>query len=100
MLTQNKREELAEVYGRIRLLVRRQLDSFQTVTSYRWREWNQFWAWVVGGVLLLIAELLQASAPLTLGSVGRMGMVSLLGGILAPVAKDLVDALASFKSRG
>jgi len=101
-LQQREREELAELYGRLRLLVRRQLDSFQTVTAYRWREWNQFWAWALGAVLLLAAQwiqALQAGAQQTLATFGWMVLVSLAGGILAPVAKDLVDALASFKAR-
>jgi hypothetical protein len=95
------REELAEVYARIRLLMRRQLDSFQTITSYRWKEWNQFWAWLVGGVLLMLAQLIQAAqegTELTPVSIVTMGVVSLAGGILAPIAKDLVDALAKVKT--
>jgi hypothetical protein len=98
-----QRAELAEVYARIRLLMRRQLDSFQTITAYRWKEWNQLWAWIVGGVLLMLAQLIQADqTPSTLSwqQLGLMGVVSLAGGILAPIAKDLVDALGKVKSGG
>lgn len=101
-----QRQELAEVYARIRLLMRRQLDSFQTITSYRWKEWNQLWAWAVGALLLLAAQLLQAwqvgqpVQDLTAFRILTMVAFSLAGGILAPIAKDLVDALAKVKSGG
>lgn len=95
-----RREEMAEVYARVRLLMRRQLDSFQTVTSYRWKEWNQFWSWLVGGVLLMLAQVIQAGAVTSGWQLVTMGVVSLAGGILAPVAKDLVDALAKVKTGG
>lgn len=90
------RDAGAAAYGRIRLLVRRQLDAFQTVTAYRWREWNQWWAWLVGALLMLAAQLLRTPAADPLAMV----LVSLAGGILAPVAKDLVDALGKVKSGG
>lgn len=90
------RDKGAAAYGRIRLLVRRQLDGFQTVTAYRWREWNQWWAWLVGALLMMAAQLMQAPG----GNLATMVLLSLAGGILAPVAKDLVDALGKVKSPG
>lgn len=101
------RDKGAAAYSRIRLLVRRQLDSFQTVTTFRWREWNQWWAWVVGAVLMFIAQILQIlqilqspvdAAQIDAGRLVIIVVVSLAGGILAPVAKDLVDALGKAKS--
>jgi len=90
------REQGAAAYTRVRLLVRRQLDSFQTVTAYRWREWNQWWAWLVGAVLMMAAQLMQSPG----GNLATMVLLSLAGGVLAPVAKDLVDALGKVKSGG
>jgi hypothetical protein len=96
--------ELADIYGRLRLLVRRQLDSFQTVTAFRWREINQLWAIILGALLLFLAQALQfvtaASGDFSLWSFGKILVSSLLGGMLAPVAKDLVDGLARVKSGG
>ena len=100
-------KHLADVYGRIRLLMRRQLDSFQTVTSFRWHEFNQKWAIILGAVLMGIAQIMvlvrhsqDASFSIDLSTIGQLVLVSLLGGVLAPVAKDLVDALAKVKSGG
>ena len=107
----------AERYGRIRLLVRRQLDAFQGVTSSRWDELNQFWAIVVGAVILLIAQLMTAdptapglSGPLVSIAMGwhaawqgehpsitAILLRSLLGGVLAPVAKDILNAIANIR---
>ena len=92
------RKALGELYGRIRLLVRRQLDAFQTVTAYRWREWNQLYSWVLGFVLMFVAQILSSeTTDLPLPAWWKVVAVSLLGGLLAPVAKDIVDALAKIK---
>jgi hypothetical protein len=91
-------KELGDLYGRIRLLVKRQLDSFQTVTTYRWREWNQMSAVLLGAALMFIAQLRMAGGQPSYDWVG-MVLVSVLGGMLAPVAKDLVDALGSMKTK-
>jgi len=90
-------ERQAALYGRIKLLTRRQLDAFQTVTDYRWREWNQFAAWLLGFSLMLIALSLTPTSAKSVLSLFDMIIVSLFGGIFAPVAKDLVSALAKLK---
>lgn len=84
---------LAEVHSRLRLLMKRQLDSFQTITGFRWRESNQFAA-TVGGAVLLFAVQAVGETKVDLLS---MFATSALGGFLAPVAKDLVDALSKVK---
>lgn len=97
-LEESDRKALGELYGRIRLLVRRQLDAFQTVTAYRWREWNQLYSWILGFVLMLIAQVITAeTSGKAYPAWYMLFSVSMLGGLLAPVAKDLVDALAKIK---
>lgn len=98
-----RQARMAELYGRIRLLVKRQLDSFQTVTSYRWDELNQLWAIIVGAIILYVAQLtqwIQSGDPaihrLSLEHL-KIACVSLLGGVLAPIAKDLISALSNIK---
>lgn len=97
---------MAELYGRIRLLVKRQLDSFQTVTSYRWDELNQLWAIVVGAIILYAAQLIATNTngvvtATTFGFLSiahlKIACLSLLGGVLAPIAKDLISALSDIK---
>jgi hypothetical protein len=93
--------EASAVYARMQLLVKRQLDSFQTITAYRWREWNQLVAWGLGFALLLVGQQfpeLSDGKPLDPGWPDLV--VAVAGGILAPVAKDLVDALRRVKSGG
>jgi hypothetical protein len=107
----------SDLYGRIRLLMRRQLDAFQGVTSNRWDEMNQLWAVLVGAAILLSAQFVSLQhvlAPksdlmpwadlcagasyawehgLTFGIV----LKAALGGALAPIAKDLLSSLTSLK---
>jgi hypothetical protein len=106
----------ADRYGRIRLLVRRQLDAFQVVTSNRWDELNQMWAIIVGAVILLLAQLISAHVAKPVGLAHPLQAIydgwnyydaadqlvgvcilSLLGGVLAPIAKDLVSSLSQIK---
>jgi hypothetical protein len=109
------RKVIADRYTRLKQLVRRHLDSFQIVTAMRWREWNQLWAFVVGVVLLFLAQwmtlpsrtewALFSPSTWVLPDVSgwtlfKMIVSSLLGGMLAPVAKDLVDALSQVKKSG
>ena len=96
--TQGRAKELTDVYGRVRLLVKRQLDSFQTVTSYRWREGNQLCAVVLGAVLMFAAQVWSTRTEPSHDWV-NMTLISVLGGMLAPIAKDLVDALGNMKSK-
>lgn len=90
----------ADRYARMQLLIRRQLDSFQTVTAFRWREWNQLSAWGLGCVILLVAQLLTLPDEATPGHVALALVMALAGGVLAPVAKDLVEALRRVKTGG
>lgn len=110
---EQQRKEVADRYTRLKQTVRRHLDSFQIVTAMRWREWNQLAAVLVGAVLLLAAQLLALGHADT-GHNGweqlaeqfgthpwlwiKVPVVALFGGMLAPVAKDLVDALRKVKS--
>ncbi len=113
-VTDQQRKEIADRYTRLKQTVRRHLDSFQIVTALRWREWNQLTAVIVGAVLLLLAQFVE------LGHDGgqswdwdvmanhfdkdhwflwlKIPIVSIFGGMLAPVAKDLVDALRKVKT--
>ena len=109
--TQNNQAQ-SERYARIRLLMRRQLDAFQGVTSSRWDELNQLWAVVVGAVVLLLAQVMTLDttgpglsdpiAAITGGfSYAREHHMllaafirSALGGALAPIAKDVISAIS------
>jgi hypothetical protein len=95
-------KEQAERFARLRQLVKRRLDGFQLYTGDRWASWNQFAANIVGfvvmlGVLLYLRWSSQ-NVPFSVGALAhsfgpRMLLISLLGGIFSPVAKDLVTAL-------
>ena len=106
------RKDTAERYTRIKQQVRRHLDSFQIVSTLRWREWNLRAMAVVGAVWMLALQLLALAhmpdgswkpvgdfvaqlSPLTMT---KLLLVAAFGGALAPVVKDLIDSLR--KGRG
>lgn len=84
----------ADTYTRLRQFIRRRLDAFQLTTGYQWQTANQI-ASVVLGAVLLGGSLLYLDGA----KVGWLLIpVSLAGGFLAPVAKDLVLALKRVRS--
>ena len=93
-------KDQADAYSRLRQLVRRRLDAFQLVTSYRWQTGNQIASVALGAGLLFgsLAYLAREKPPQT--KLQWLGLVvtSLLGGIMAPAAKDLVIALKKTRS--
>jgi hypothetical protein len=84
-------KDKADAFARLRQIFKRKLDSFQLYTEQRWASYNQFAANVVGA-LVMAAALTSLRASLKL-SVPGIVFLSLFGGILSPVAKDLVSAL-------
>lgn len=91
----------ADLYARLSQVVKRKLDAFQLYTGDRWRNANQLWANVVGAFVLLVTLLwIKANAgDETTGlTYGVIFLISLFGGILAPLAKDVVVALQRVRS--
>jgi hypothetical protein len=89
----------ADTYARLQQAARHKIDAFQTYTDERWTNWNQRRANVVGA-LVLAAALLASAAP-ELGSGGallKLLFFSALGGILSPIAKDIVTALGKVRA--
>jgi hypothetical protein len=88
----------ADRFARLRQVTKRKLDGFQIYASDRWASWNQLWANAVGIVALFGILVWINTRPGTV-SVGWLNIAffSLFGGILAPVAKDLVSALKRVK---
>jgi hypothetical protein len=90
----------AELYARLHQIVKRRLDGFQLYTKQRWVNWNQLTANIVGA-LVLFAGLLWSSVDMKYPpSLAAMIAMSLLGGVLAPVAKDMVAALQKVRQGG
>ncbi len=87
----------ADTYARVRQLIRRRLDAFQLTAAYRWQTLNQFASVTLGAVLLFLSLLWQRPAK---ANVAVLILASVLGGFLAPVAKDLVMALKRVRSGG
>ncbi len=91
-------KEHAERFARLRQIVKRKLDGFQLYTGDRWGSWNQTAANALGIVTMFIVLIwLQRNSAVASISFPTLIIFSLLGGILSPVAKDLVSALKRVK---
>jgi hypothetical protein len=91
-------KEHAERFARLRQIVKRRLDGFQLYTGDRWASWNQTAANALGIVTMFIVLIwLQRNSAVASISLPSLVVFSLLGGILSPVAKDLVTALKRVK---
>jgi len=91
-------KEHADRFARLRQIVKRKLDGFQVYASDRWASWNQTAANLVGIVALFLV-LIWVKHTSQSDSPGYLTIVvlSLFGGILSPLAKDLVSALKRVK---
>ncbi len=99
--TDDERKQMADLYTRVKQAVRKHLDSFQIVTAHRWANWNQLAGVVLGGILLFLAQLFahnNSCRELAVESWVQLIIISIFGGILSPVAKNLVSALRSVKN--
>jgi len=90
----------ADTYSRLRQLIRRRLDALQLTARYRWQSLNQITSVALGAVLLFVANVMQLGWTIPSGKFWELVLVSILGGVVAPVAKDLVMALKQVRSSG
>ena len=81
--------------ARLDHFVARRLDAFQTVTEYQWARWNQIISVIGAAAFLMYLLYTTAGGDLT----WRMVVVALFGGMIAPLAKDLVEALSGLRAR-
>lgn len=85
----------AQARARLGNLVSRKLDVLQNEIEFAWARLNQLWSVAGGGTLLAWVLLNQKPHP----SLELVVLLSLLGGLVAPFAKDVVSALTSLRAR-
>ena len=79
--------------ARLENLAQRKLDAFQTRTEYMWARNNQYVAVFAAGVFIFFA-LYNG-----LGDLLQVAVLSAVGGMVAPVSKDVVTALTNLRAR-
>ena len=90
--------ESAQARARLGNLVTRKLDAFQTRVEYRWARINQISAIVFGSAIFYFA--LINTKGLGLGTpYFTLFALSILAGLFAPFAKDVVVALTGLRTR-
>ena len=90
-------KEHADRFARLRQIVKRKLDGFQLYAGDSWAAWNQTVANIVGIVALFLILIWVKSTSATSPGYLTIVVLSLFGGILSPIAKDLVSALKRVK---
>lgn len=97
---QQESESRAAQQARVRLgnLIARRLDMFQNRTQYRWARLNQFFSIAIGAALTAyaLASTSKVDSPRDLLA---LVLLSLLAGMLAPFAKDVVAAIGGLRAR-
>ena len=103
-----------EARQRVIHYVTRRLENLQTRTSLRWARVNQLASVVLGAVLLwfvsesLLIEWSKHFGTVRLPQLGlpdavqqylTRGLISVLGGLVAPFSKDVVNALTGLRTR-
>lgn len=89
-----------EAKNRVATHIQRTLDGFQIMQEYRWKHWNQVWAFWLNFAFVMIVLLVNSyRAGGYRTDTPAYVLVAILGGFAAPVAKDLVSALEALKGR-
>ncbi len=97
---QHEADGRAAQQARVRLgnLIARRLDTFQNRTQYRWARGNQAASIIAGAALSAYALTRTTTATEPRDYVALIGL-SLLAGMLAPFAKDVVAAVSGLRAK-
>ena len=91
----------SELYTRLHQLAKRKLDRLQLQLTYRWTNLNQLYANALGGATLFITLVwINRSNTMHPDDYWIIFIVSIIGGILSPIAKDMISWLQKVKTRG
>lgn len=91
----------SDLYTRLHQLAKRKLDRLQLQLTYRWTNLNQLFAIVLGGIILFITLVwINRNETMHLDDFLIILSASTIGGILSPVAKDMISWLQKVKTRG
>lgn len=89
----------SDLYTRLHQLAKRKLDRLQLQLTYRWANLNQLYANAIGSVVLFITLLwINRNEDMQVRDFLLIFLVSTIGGILSPVAKDMISWLQKVKS--
>ncbi|MCA2998818.1 MAG: hypothetical protein ING75_09485 [Rhodocyclaceae bacterium] len=93
---------IADRFAMLNKFVKRELDGLQLRANYAWARWNQGFSVSMGTAILFGSLLYTHSTGDSFGAFAlvKIFILSLVGGMIAPVAKDLVSALQKVKSGG
>ncbi len=100
--TKQDAKERADRLARLRQMIKRRIDGFALYTNARWATLNQVAANGAGIVTMaIVLSVHNANAAPSARLPGALVVaLSVLGGVLSPVAKDVVSTLRRVKSGG
>jgi hypothetical protein len=89
------------LYTRLHQLAKRKLDRLQLQLTTRYTNLNQSYAIFLGGFILFVTLMwINRKFVMEPLNVGIIFVASTVGGILSPIAKDMISWLQKVKSRG
>ena len=87
----------ADTYSRLSGRSQRKLDTFQLRTAYHWKRRNQLAAFIIGALVLCLLLAVQNIGAQEQLSPWAIALLAIFGGIVAPVAKDLLFSLQKLR---
>jgi hypothetical protein len=90
---------LIDARNRVTHQVQRSLDGLMIAVGFRWKFWLQIASFVVSALIVWIGLLLFVEEPIAVFTrhLPLYAVLAVLGGFLAPVARDLVAALQQIR---
>jgi len=98
LVDENAARAAQQARARLGNLVARRLDAFQNRTQYLWARGNQT-ASIAAGAVLTAYALTRTGAVSGIDNIVVLLCLSLLAGMLAPFAKDVVSAISGIRTK-
>ena len=90
-------QEEVDARTRVTHHIQRAIDGFQIAAGYRWKLSLQIAAFVMSFLVTVLAVSVHGNASPGAGELPGILLVGLVGGFLAPIARDLLSALQKLR---
>ena len=96
-MTSQEKLALADARNRVSQQVQRSLDAMQILIKAHWTWFNQLFAVILSATLIFVALYISDKRTAEVKPLALYLLLGIVGGFLAPVAKDLVGSLQKLR---